>query len=130
MALTYVAGWLFTIVLAATMGTDATALFTELEQPVVQLFYNVLGRDGAIVFGVCAFIILNTCTIASLQSLARTFFAFSRDKLIPGSSIWKKINKRTNTPLFAVWISVFLCAAINLIALGSYITISAIFNVW
>lgn len=56
-------------------------------------------------------------------------FAFSRDRLIPFSRYWTIIDKRTGTPIFAVWISVFWCIAINLIALGSYIAIAGVFNV-
>lgn len=61
--------------------------------------------------------------------MGRTVFAFSRDRLIPGSKIWVKINKRTGTPLYAVWLSVACCIAINLIGLGSYAAISGVFNV-
>lgn len=130
MAFTYIVGWLFTIVLAFTMGDPDDVLASPLEQPVIQIFLNVLGSKGAIVFAVCAFVILNTLCIAALQALARTVFAFSRDRLLPASSVWKKVSKASGTPLYAVWISVFWCAAINLIALGSYVAISAIFNVW
>jgi hypothetical protein len=56
-------------------------------------------------------------------------FAFSRDRLIPGSNVWTKINPLTGTPLYAVWISVFFSIAINLIGLGSYAAISGVFNV-
>ena len=129
MALTYIMGWLFTIVLCFTMGDPTELLANELEQPVIQLFYNNLGKAGAITFASSAFVILNTCAIAAIQSLARTVFAFSRDRLVPGSSYLKIIDKRTDTPIIAVWWSVFWCAAINLIALGSYETVAAIFNV-
>jgi amino acid transporter len=64
-----------------------------------------------------------------MQALARTMFAFSRDRLIPLSSVWVKINPLTGTPLYAVWISVFFCIAINLIGLGSYAAILGVFNV-
>ena len=129
MALTYVVGWLFTIVLAFVMGDPADVLASSLEQPVIQIFYNNLGRNGAIVYAVCAFVILNSLCIVAIQALARTVFAFSRDRLLPGSKYWKVIDPRTDTPIIAVWFSVFWCAAINLIALGSYIAIAAIFNV-
>jgi len=56
-------------------------------------------------------------------------FAFSRDNLLPVSRVWTKIDKRTGTPLYAVWISVFWCIAINLIGLGSYTAIEGVFNV-
>jgi amino acid transporter len=61
--------------------------------------------------------------------LGRTVFAFSRDRLIPGHNIWTKINSKTGTPLYAVWISVFFCIAINLIGLGSYAAIAGVFNI-
>ena len=126
---TYILGWLFTIVLCFTMGDPTELLANELAQPVIQLFFNNLGRPGAIVFASAAFIILNTCGITAIQSLGRTVFAFSRDRLIPGSRYLKIVDSRTDTPIIAIWWSVFWCAAINLIALGSYETVSAIFNV-
>jgi amino acid transporter len=100
-----------------------------MEQPVAQIFYNSLGKGGGMFYTVCAFIILQFVCFTATQALARTFFAFSRDRLIPGSSIWTRINKRSGTPLYAVWITVFWCIAINLIALGSYAAISGVFNV-
>ena len=63
------------------------------------------------------------------QSQARTLFAFSRDRLVPFSRVWTKINPLTGTPLYAVWISVFFCIAINLIGLGSYAAIAGVFNI-
>jgi amino acid transporter len=64
-----------------------------------------------------------------MQALGRTVFAFSRDRLIPFSSVWTRVNSKTGTPLYAVWISVFFCIAINLIGLGSYAAISGVFNI-
>lgn len=64
-----------------------------------------------------------------MQSLGRTVFAFSRDRLLPFSNIWTKILPATGTPILAVWISVFWCIAINLIGLGSYTAILGVFNV-
>lgn len=132
MLFTYVAGWLFTIVLCFVMG-DITAkdsiLESPIQQPVAQIFYNVLGKTGGIVFTVCAFIILNFGTFTAMQSLTRTIFAFSRDELLPLSYIWTKIMPQTGTPILAVWFSVFLCIVINLIGLSSYAAIAGVFNV-
>ena len=130
MLFTYVAGWLFTIVLCFTMGDPANILANTIDQPVAQLFYNSLGKSGGIFFTVCGFIIIKFVCFTAMQSLARTVFAFSRDRLIPLSSVWTKINSKTGTPLYAVWISVFWCIVINLIGLGSYAAISGVFNVW
>lgn len=132
MVFTYVGGFLFNIVLVFCMGqlgTDNDILNSPVQQPVAQIFYNSLGPAGGIFYTVCAVIILMFLGFTAVQALARTLFAFSRDRLVPGSKIWTKINKRTQTPLYAVWISIFFCIAINLIALGSYIAIAGVFNV-
>lgn len=129
MLFTYLAGFLFNIVLAYCMGDPAVIEASVVQQPVAQIFYNSLGKSGGIAFTVCAFIILQFVCFTATQALARTFFAFSRDRLIPGSHIWTKVNRATGTPLYAVWISIFWCIAINLVALGSYTAISGVFNV-
>jgi amino acid transporter len=128
MVFTFVAGFIFNIVLCFCMGDPAELLASPMAQPVIQIFYNSLGKAGGLFFGVFAFIILQFVCFTATQALARTFFAFSRDKLIPGSNIWTKINRHTGTPIYAVWITVFFCTVINLIALGSYAAISGVFK--
>jgi len=132
MLFTYVFGWLFTIVLCFTMGDISGPngiLESSIEQPVAQIFYNVLGKSGGIAFTVFAIIIIKFVTFTAMQALGRTVFAFSRDRLVPGSTLWTKILPLTGTPILAVWISVFFCIAINLIGLGSYTAIAGVFNV-
>jgi amino acid transporter len=129
MGVTYILGWLFNIVLTFCMGDPAELLASPIVQPVAQLYYNSLGKGAGIFFTVCAFIVLQFVCFTATQALARTVFAFSRDRLIPGSRLWTKVNKFTGTPILAVWFSVFWCIAINLIALGSYIAIAGVFNV-
>lgn len=132
MVFTYVVGWLFTIVLCFCMGdyaADDGILASITLQPVGQLFYNSLGKGGGIFFTVCGFIIIKFVCFTAMQSLSRTVFAFSRDKLLPFSHLWTKIEPHTGTPLAAVWISVFWCIAINLIGLGSYAAIAGVFNI-
>lgn len=129
MLFTYVAGFLFTIVLCFCMGDPVAILGSPIDQPVAQLFYNSLGKGGGIFFTVCGFIIIKFVCFTATQSLARTVFAFSRDRLLPFSNIWTKINTKTGTPLYAVWISIFWCIVINLIGLGSTAAISGVFNV-
>ncbi|KIW73982.1 hypothetical protein PV04_02055 [Phialophora macrospora] len=129
MLCTYVLGWLFNIVLCFCMGDPVEILASPIYQPVAQIFYNSLGKGASIYFTVSAFLILQFVCWTATQALARTVFAFSRDKLIPFSRVWVIINRWTGTPLYAVWISVFWCIAINLIALGSYIAIAGVFNV-
>ena len=85
MLFTYVAGFLFNIVLCFCMGDPTVILASPIEQPVAQIFYNSLGAAGGVVFTVFAFIILQFVCFTAMQSLGRTVFAFSRDRLVPFS---------------------------------------------
>ncbi|PYH44572.1 amino acid transporter [Aspergillus saccharolyticus JOP 1030-1] len=128
MLFTYLAGFLFNIVLCFCMGDPSAILSSPTQQPVAQLFYNSLGKVGGIFYTVSALLIIKFVTWTALQALARTVFACARDRMLPFSNAWTKISPLTGTPLNAVWISTFFCIAINLIALGSYTAISAVFT--
>jgi len=129
MLFTYVAGFLFNIVLCFCMGDPVEILASPIVQPVAQIFYNSLGKGGGIAFTIFGFIIIKFVCFTAMQALGRTVFAFSRDRLLPLSSVWTKLAPITGTPLYAVWISVFFCIAINLIGLGSYAAIAGVFNI-
>jgi len=125
---TYIGGWLFTIVLTYCSGNIEDILASPLAQPVAQIFYNVIGPAGGVFFTVCAFIVLNFTAITAIQAGARTVWAYSRDEMLPLSRVWYKINKTTQTPIYSVWLFVIVCVLINLIGLGSYTAIAAIFS--
>lgn len=106
----------------------ADTLDNVVEQPVAQIFYQVIGRQGGVFFTVCAYIVLNFTAMTAIQAGSRTIWAYARDEMLPLSRIWYKTNKTTNTPLWSVWLFTVCCVLINLIGLGSYTAISAIFN--
>ena len=117
-----------TIVLTYCSGSIDDILASPMAQPVAQIFYNVIGPAGGVFFTVCAFIVLNFTAITAIQAGARTVWAYSRDEMLPLSRVWYKINKTTQTPIYSVWLFVIVCVLINLIGLGSYTAIAAIFS--
>lgn len=126
---TYIAGWLFTIVLTYCAGDIQSLINSPIDQPVAQIFYNVLGRQAGCFFTICAAIIFNFTGMVGMQGAARAFWAVARDEMVPFARIWIKIHPRTQTPIYAVWFVATVCICINLIALGSYVAIAAIFSV-
>lgn len=46
-------------------------------------------------------------------------FAFSRDRALPGSALWRKVSGRTQTPVAAVWLSVGVAGVLALPSLYS-----------
>jgi amino acid transporter len=69
MLFTYLAGFLFNIVLCFCMGDPNVILASPLAQPVAQLFYNSLGKAGGIFFTVCGFIIIKFVCFTAMVSL-------------------------------------------------------------
>ena len=128
LGVTYIGGWLYTIVLTYCMGDPTVILVSPIGQPVATVFYNVIGKSGGIFFTVAAFVILNFTAMVSIQAGSRTVWAYARDEMLPLSRIWYKINKTTDTPVYSVWAFTIFCILINLIGLGSYAAIAAIFN--
>lgn len=129
MVFTYVTGFLYNIVLCFCIPKKDPNLWKE-DQPVVMLYYYSLGKAGCIAFAVFMFIVMNFLGLAALQATSRTMWAQARDQMYPWA--WKylyQVNRYTGTPVNAVVVCTILCIAINLIALGSQETITAIFNV-
>ena len=84
MLFTYVAGFLFNIVLCFCMGDPSAILASTLAQPVAQLFYNSLGPAGGIFYTVCGFIIIKfVCFTAMVR---RPLPHTGRSSLIPAAA--------------------------------------------
>jgi len=76
---TYVLGWILNIVFAICMGEAwQDLLTTPTGLPAAQIFYNVLGKNGGIVFMVFSTVICNFTGATALQAQARTLFALAR----------------------------------------------------
>lgn len=129
LSVTCIVGLLFNLILAFCLGDVDALLASPIQQPAAQLFANVMGNTGGVVFSICAFIVLNQTALTALQSLGRTTYALSRDELLPLSRFWRRVSAVTQTPILAVWISLVFCVLINLLGLASYQAVLAIFSV-
>lgn len=95
-------------------------------QPIPLFFKTVTGSPGAafgllfLIYGIWFFAFIGSLTAAS-----RATWAFARDGGIPASSLWKKVNARTQVPINAVLLSAVVNALLGLIYLGSYAAFSA-----
>lgn len=94
-------------------------------QPIGLLFKTVTG-SAAGGFGLLFLIlgILFFAGVGSLTASSRCTYAFARDGAIPGSRIWKRVNRRFDIPLWALVLSTAVDCLLGLIFFGS----SAAFN--
>jgi len=94
-------------------------------QPIGLLFKTVTGSAGG-GFGLLFLIlgILFFAGIGALTAASRCTYAFARDGAIPGSRLWRKVDKRFDIPLWALVLSTAVDMLLGLIYFGS----SAAFN--
>ena len=92
-------------------------------QPVLQIFVDVFGTDGAVVAMSLVMICVWHCGLFSLTSNSRMMFAFSRDRALPG--FFDSVDKRFKSPIRTIWLAAFLSFILALPSLGSAVAFSA-----
>ncbi|TMC12392.1 MAG: amino acid permease, partial [Chloroflexi bacterium] len=73
--------------------------------PVVSRIFQI-----AVVYSVFALIVV------SIAAVGRTFFALSRDKVLPGSGLLARVNPRSQTPVPAIILSTLLMIVVMVLA--------------
>ncbi|KAH9896735.1 APC amino acid permease [Cubamyces lactineus] len=129
-AISSLIGWAINIVFAFCMGTDLESIIDNpIGQPTATIFFNSFGRNGTLaLWSLVAFaqymVGANALTVASRQ-----MFAFARDRGLPFSGFIYRMNKRTQTPVNAVWVSAFIAFLLGLLVFAGPTTYSAIFTI-
>lgn len=124
-------GFVFMIAIAYTV-VDMEQVIGDpagLGQPFVTYLTQFLKRD--LVLAALSLTIISSFFMGCLCMLAalRVTFAYSRDDMFPGSFIWKRVSKLTQTPINAVWINWLLGQLLLLLMFAGDVAIGAIFSV-
>ncbi|MFF0201848.1 amino acid permease [Streptomyces sp. NPDC005017] len=107
---------------AGTVGT-ATGV------PPAQIFLDALGMAGAKALLLVVIVAQLFCGNAETAAASRMVFAFSRDGALPGSPLWRQVDRRTGTPRKAVLLSVVCAAVLALPSLYSPVAYAAITSI-
>jgi len=102
---------------------DNTVNSVAYQQPVLQIFVDVFGDDGAVVLMCLVMICVWHCGLFSLTSNSRMMFAFARDGGIP--HFFHKVDDRFRSPIRTVWLAAFLAFCLSLPSLGSSVAYAA-----
>ncbi|KAH9890370.1 amino acid transporter [Cubamyces lactineus] len=112
-------GWILNIAASFATASVPALLSTDLALPMGQLFLDVVGKRGML--AIWSFIIIAQflCGAAQAIDASRVIFAFARDNALPGSRLWKRVNKYTQTPVNAVWLVIGLSALCGLLGFSA-----------
>ncbi|KAF4535691.1 Amino acid/polyamine transporter I [Lasiodiplodia theobromae] len=122
-------GWMLTVTFCFCLTDYDGIVNSPTGLPVAQIFLNAGGRAGGTVMWFFVILVQFFTGCSAMLANARMCYAFARDDALPFSSFWSTINKYTGTPVNAVWLVVVFCTCLDLIGIGSTLTIVAIFNV-
>ncbi|TVY14178.1 Amino-acid permease BAT1 [Lachnellula arida] len=102
---------------------DDTVTSVRFSQPVLQIFVDVFGDDGAVVLMCLIMICVWHCGLFSMTSNSRMMFAFARDGGIP--RFFHKVDARFSSPVRTVWLAATLSFCLALPSLGSSVAFAA-----
>ena len=100
-----------------------TTVVSTYSQPVLQIFIDVFGENGAIVLMTLIMICVWHCGLFSMTSNSRMMFAFSRDGALP--SFFHKVDKRFRSPIRTIWLAATLSFLLAVPSLGSTVAFTA-----
>ncbi|KAI4726543.1 amino acid transporter [Aureobasidium sp. EXF-10728] len=122
-------GWFLQLVVAYTVISIPDALSSDLGQPFAAYLVQVLPQKMVLAVLsltiIAGFFMGQGCMIAA----SRVTFAYARDDCFPFSSVWKKVNRHTKTPVNAVWFNTSVGCLMLLLIFGGPLAAGAMFSI-
>ncbi|AEO59305.1 hypothetical protein MYCTH_2307498 [Thermothelomyces thermophilus ATCC 42464] len=116
-------GFFVLMALLFSIQDFAAVLDSRYGQPVLQIFVDVAGEDGALALFTLIMVCVWHCGLFSMTSNSRMMFAFARDGGI--HPFFSKVDDRFRSPTRAVWLAATLSFILALPSLGSEVAFSA-----
>jgi amino acid transporter len=115
-----IAGLFFIIPICATMPALSDILTAPVGQALPYIFGVVMGSPGGgLALTFLVLVITLFCSISITVAASRCTWAFARDKAIPLSRVWSKVDERHDTPIMALVLMTVVEMLLGLISLGS-----------
>jgi amino acid transporter len=108
-------GWL--VLLAITFAASDTKAIDDAGGTSISVFTSSMSSGWAETVILISTIGQVFCGMAALTSASRTFFAFSRDRAIPGWRLWSRVETHRRVPVYAVLAMSGLCLIVTVPAL-------------
>lgn len=123
-------GFIICIVIAACVNPDLEAVLgSSFGQPMAQIYYDAIGKKGALALMSLLFIVQFLMGLSILVAASRQSWAFSRDGALPFSSFFRPISRNLGyIPFRTIWGCVFLALVLGLLCLIAPAAAAALFS--
>lgn len=116
-------GFFLIISLLFSVQNFENTVSSDLEQPVLQIFVDIFGEQGALVLFALIIICVWHCGLFSLTSNSRMMFGFARDGGLP--HFFATVDKRFRSPIRTIWLGATLSFLLAIPSLGSTVAFTA-----
>ncbi|GAA89867.1 GABA permease [Aspergillus luchuensis IFO 4308] len=123
-------GFVSLALIAAVINPDLNAVLnSSFGQPMAQIYYDALGKSGALGFMVVVTIVQFFMGLSLVVAASRQSWAFSRDGALPFSSFFRHVSKRVRyQPVRMVCFVVLVSVILGLLCLIDEAASSALFS--
>ena len=110
-AVSSVVGYLLLIALTLSIKDisavlNATDASGNAVPAVIVILQTALGERAGALFVAMAAVAMWFCGLSAVTWISRVIYAFSRDRGLPASNLWRRVDKKRLTPAPAIWLSV------------------------
>ncbi|KKK19759.1 GABA permease [Aspergillus ochraceoroseus] len=123
-------GFLSLAIIATVIDTNLSAVLnTQFGQPMAQVYYDCLGKSGAIGFMAILALVQFFMGLSIVVAASRQSWAFSRDGALPFSSFFRHVSKRIRyQPVRMIWGVICAAIIIGLLSLINAAASNALFS--
>ncbi|KAL2037137.1 hypothetical protein N7G274_010133 [Stereocaulon virgatum] len=122
-------GWFLQLVVAYTVIDIELVLGSDLGQPWASYLLQVLPQKTALAALALTIIAAFSMGQGCMVSASRVTFAYARDGCFPCSWWISRVNRRTQTPVNAVWFNAILGILMTLLIFGGPLAAGALFSI-
>jgi amino acid transporter len=124
-----VAGWVLLIGVTFAIQHYEPERLSPTGVPPAQIFIDATGSVTGRLLLLIAIGAQLFCGMSSVTANSRMIYAFSRDRALPGSNLWHRVNKRTRTPTNAIWLAAAGALILGLPYLWNYTAYAAVTSI-
>ncbi|KAJ5281057.1 hypothetical protein N7478_006429 [Penicillium angulare] len=122
-------GLVMIITFAFCVGDVSKALESDTGFPFIHVFLNSTGSVSAATGMTIVIMVMQFCSaISNVATTSRQVYSFARDRGLPFSDFFSKINSTFTVPVNALCISFIIVSLLSLINIGSSVAFSAIMS--
>lgn len=112
------------------MGDIDAALAENPHYPFMAIFRNATGSTaGAAVMSAIVVVMAFSATTGCLASTSRIYWAFARDRGLPGWRTLKKVSPRTSIPIYSVITTAVIAIILSLVNIGDATAFNGVISI-